>query len=76
MLYQLFENLVSEFWRLDKNSTSIQSKISDWAVKYNTIAVISALDSEKLVSLGQKVYQLIDQAKRLKLKRWAFEVPY
>ena len=47
----LEQNLVSEFWRLDKNSTSIQSKISEWAEKYNTIAVISALDSEKLVSL-------------------------
>ena len=62
------QNLVSEFWRLDKNSTSIQADISDWAVKYNTIAVISALDSERLVSLGQRVYQLIDQAKRLKGK--------
>ena len=60
------QNLVSEFWRLDQSSTKIQSEISDWAVKYKTIAVISALDSERLVALGQKVYQLIDQAERLK----------
>lgn len=74
-LSSIEQDLVTKFWRLDHNSNKIQSEISDWAVKYDTVAVISALDSERLVAIGEKVYQLIYQAKRLKARAMGTRSP-
>lgn len=62
------QDIVSEFWQLDRSSSAIQAEVSDWADKYKTVKVISALDSEQLQSIGQRVYLLIDQVGRLKKK--------
>lgn len=60
------QDIVTQFWILDRDSNKIQSEVSDWAEKYETVKVISALDSEQLLALGKRVYLLIEKVQRLK----------
>lgn len=62
------QDIVTQFWILDRDSSKIQSEVSDWAEKYETARVISALDSEQLLALGKRVYLLMEKVQRLKRK--------
>ncbi|PCJ16817.1 MAG: hypothetical protein COB02_15050 [Candidatus Cloacimonadota bacterium] len=61
------QQIISKFWKLEKQSTKIMAKIADWAQIYNfNEGVISAVSSIELKALVKEFYQLAVYARKIK----------